>query len=116
MATKLSPDRQDQQFNNNRTVPRPRYRHAETVNAATGGWVLIPAGIGDLLVSVDPAAGTGRVEYTQDDVEAVEAGTAEAAPWDAGDVSQYTHAIMANAVTAIRCVAAGGATTFKVTA
>ncbi|ADP97733.1 hypothetical protein HP15_1969 [Marinobacter adhaerens HP15] len=33
-----------------------------------------------------------------------------------GDVNSYTDLLMVNAVTAIRCVASGGSTEFKVTA
>ncbi len=116
MPNTLSPDQDDQQFLHNRTVPRQRFNHSETVNDATGQWLILPAGVGDLLVSVAPAAGTARVEYTQDDVQAVEAGTAVGKPWAEGDVNGYTDSLMVNAVTAIRCVAAGGAAEFKVTA
>lgn len=116
MTNTLSPDLDDQQFQQNRTIPRQRFNHKETVTSATGEWLFLPAGVGDVLVSVAPAAGTARVEYTQDDVAAVEAGTAVGKPWSEGDVSGYTDSLMVNAVTAIRCVAAGGSTEFKVTA
>lgn len=116
MPNKLSPDLDDQQFQQNRTIPRQRFNHKETVTSTTGEWLYLPAGVGDVLVSVAPASGTARVEYTQDDVAAVEAGSAEGKPWSEGDVSGYTDSLMVNAVTAIRCVAAGGSTEFKVTA
>ena len=116
MTNTLSPDQDDQQYLQNRTVPRQRFNHNETVNDSTGQWLILPAGVGDLFVSVTPAAGTARVEYTQDDLEAVEADTAVGKAWSEGDVSGYTDSLMVNAVTAIRCVAAGGSTEFKVTA
>ena len=116
MANVLSPDRGDQQFNQNRTVPRQRLRHSEIVTSGNGEWLLIPAGVGDLLVSITPSGGTARVEYTQDSFQAVEDDTAIGKPWSEGDVAGYTDVIMANAVTAIRCVASGGSAEFTVTA
>lgn len=116
MAKTLSPDLQDQQFSNNRAVHRQRFLHNETVDTATGEWLFLPPGIDHVLVSVDPADGNARVEYTQDDVAAVLNETAVGKPWAEGDVSGYTDSLMVNAVTAIRCVATGGAAEFKVTA
>lgn len=110
----LSPDQNDQQFLNNRTVPRQRFRFDDVVTG-TGDWLLLPAGIGDLLVSVDPSSGTARVEYTQDSLADVEAGNAVGKPWDSLDVDEYTDSVMHNSVTAIRAVASVEAT-FKVTA
>lgn len=114
MANTLSPDRDDQQFSNNRTIPRQRFRHSASVNG-TGEWLFLPAGIGELLVSVEPASGTARVEYTQDSVQAVRTGTALGKAWVEGDVGAYADSLMVNAVTAIRCVSTD-ATDFKVTA
>ena len=116
MPNTLSPDREDLQYLQNRTVPRQRFNHSESVNDATGEWLILPAGVGDVLVSIAPAAGSARVEYTQDDLAAVKDGSAEGKPWSVGDVNSYTDLLMGNAVTAIRCVAAGGSTEFKVTA
>lgn len=110
----LQPDIQDQQFNDNRTVPRQRFNHKADVTG-TGQWLVLPAGIGEVLASVAPASGTARVEYTQDPISAIDAGTAVGKPWTAGEVSAYADSIMTNAVTAIRCVATATAE-FKVTA
>lgn len=110
----LSPDQDDKQFLNNRTVPRQRFQFEEQVTG-TGDWLVVPAGIGDLLVSVDPSSGTARIEYTQDPLAAVDAGTAEGKSWDSLDVGEYTANVMSNSVTAIRAVASVGAV-FKVTA
>ena len=104
MAITLSPDTTDTEFQENAEA-RQRYRHTETVNAATGEWVILPASFEELLVSVEPASGTARVEYTQGSVSEVNAGTADAKPWDDGDVSAYAASAMSNTVTAIRCVA-----------
>jgi|GEM_PF-2163507 len=114
MADTLTPDRDDQQFSNNRTIPRQRFNHSASVNG-TGEWLFLPAGIGELLVSVEPTSGTARVEYTQDSVAKVRAGTAIGKAWVEGDVAAYTDSLMVNAVTAIRCVSTA-ATDFKVTA
>ncbi|MDX1816103.1 MAG: hypothetical protein R3180_00180 [Marinobacter sp.] len=115
MTTSLSPDIDDQLFNENRTIPRQRFNYSANLNAETGEWVIIPAGIGNLLVSVDPAAGSARIEYTQSDLAAVKAGTAVAKPWAAADVSTYTDKIMVNAITAVRAVCTA-ACTMRVTA
>lgn len=107
MANILVPDITDVLFQENADA-KQGYRHSETVNAETGEWLLIPAGIGDILVSVEPASGTARVEYTQASVSEVEANTATGKPWSEADVSGYTASIMSNTVTAIRCVATAG--------
>lgn len=104
MPNTLSPDATDTLFQENADA-KQRYRHAETINATTGEWLLLPAGIGEILASVVPASGTARVEYTQASAAEVEAGTATGKPWDDADVSAYTAALMSNTVTAIRCVA-----------
>lgn len=114
MANTLSPDRGDQQFSSNRTIPRQRFQHSENVDGV-GEWLFLPSGIGELLLSVDPASGTARIEYTQDSVSEVESGTAAGKAWTEGDVSVYADSIMANAVTAVRCVSTGP-TAFRVTA
>ena len=113
-ANTLSPDAGDKGFQDNAEV-RQRYRHDETVDTATGDWLILPAGIGELLASVTPAAGTARVEYTQASITEVEAGTATGVAWDSGDVSSYTASVMSNSVTAIRCVASASCQ-FTVTA
>lgn len=115
MANVLSPDLDDQQFLGNSAIQRQRFVHHETVTG-DGDWLLLPPGVGDVLVSVTPAGDTARVEFTQDGVAAVNAGTAVGKPWSEGDVSEYTDSVMVNAVTAIRCVASGGSAEFKVTA
>ncbi|HIO30734.1 hypothetical protein [Marinobacter salarius] len=114
MATTLSPDTTDLMFQENANA-RQRYRHAETINAQTGEWVILPAGVEEIMVSVAPASGTARVEYTQGTVADAEAGTATQRAWDAGDVSVYTASVMSNTVTAIRCVASASCA-FVVTA
>lgn len=110
----LSPDQDDQQFSKNRTIPRQRFQFDAEVSG-TGNWLALPAGIGDLLVSVEPTSGTARIEYTQDPLADVDAGTAVGKPWDSLDVSEYTASVLHNSVTAIRAVASASAT-FKVTA
>ena len=114
MANTLSPDSDDQQFSTDITIPRQRFLWNESVNGV-GEWLLVPAGIGDLLLSVEPASGTARVEYTQDNVAAVLAGSAVGKGWPEGDVAAYSDSVIANAVTAVRCVSTA-ATTFKVSA
>ncbi|WP_339799648.1 hypothetical protein [uncultured Marinobacter sp.] len=110
----LSPDTGDQQFNQNRTIPRQRFNHSASV-AGEGKWLILPPGIGEFLVSVEPSSGTARVEYTQDSVEEVTGGTAVGHGWAEGDVTEYADSLMVNAVTAIRCVSTVSAG-FKVTA
>lgn len=110
----LSPDTGDQQFNQNRTIPRQRFNFSASVTG-DGKPLIIPPGIGEVLVSVEPDSGTARVEYTQDTVVTIVAGDAEWHPWDEGDVSEYAASLMVNAVSAIRCVASVAAA-FKVTA
>ena len=46
MTNTLAPDQDDQQYLQNRTVPRQRFNHNEAVNDATGQWLILPAGVG----------------------------------------------------------------------
>lgn len=64
MAIKLSPDITDNTFKTDATA-RQRYHHAETINAETGLWVILSAGVEEIMVSVAPVSGTARVQYTQ---------------------------------------------------
>ena len=114
MAETLSIDLNDQQFSLDSTIPRQRFVHSSTVNG-TGDWLLLPAGVGDMLLSVDPASGTARVEYTQDSFQSIADNSAVGRGWIEGDVSAYADAVMANTVTAVRCVSSGP-TDFKVSA
>lgn len=112
-ANTLNPDIGDKQHLENQAIHRQRFNHKEVVNG-TGDWVLIPAGPEELMVSVEPSSGTARIEFTQDSVSEVEAGTAVGKPWPDGDVTAYAHSVMANAVTAVRCVSTAD-TDFRVT-
>lgn len=106
MANNLTPDQGDKQYLGNRTIPRQRFNHSESLDAETSDWLLLPAGVGDVMVGVAPASGTARVEFTQAPVADIEAGTVTTGtPWPAGDVGAVTQKLMVNAVTAIRCVA-----------
>lgn len=108
MANNLVPDLSDRQYLGNRTIPRQRFRHQESLNAATSDWLILPAGIGDLMVSLAPTSGTARVEFTQAPIADIEAGTVNTGTqWPDGDVSSATQKLMVNAVSAIRCVASG---------
>lgn len=108
MANNLVPDVSDRQYLGNRTIPRQRFSHQESLNAATSDWLILPAGIGDLMVSLAPASGTARVEFTQAPIADIEAGTVNTGTqWPDGDVSSATQKLMVNAVSAIRCVASG---------
>ena len=109
----LSPDVSDKHFQENADA-RQHYRHTETVSG-TGDWLFLPAGLGDVFVSVVPASGTARVEYTQSPFSDLEGGSPVARPWDAGDVSAFKGVVMTAAVTAIRCVSSASAD-FVVTA
>lgn len=111
--TTLNPDMDDKQYLDNQAIHRQRFNHKEQVDG-TGDWVLIPPGPAELAVSVEPSSGTARIEYTQDPIADVEAGTASGKVWPDGDVAGYTSSVMANAVTAVRCVSTG-ATDFRVT-
>lgn len=109
MANRLNPDQADQQFLANRTVPRQRFRHKESLNAETSEWLILPAGIGDLMVSVAPSAGNARIEFTQAPLSEIEAGSVSSGTaWPDGDVTEATQKLMVNAVSAIRCVASAG--------
>lgn len=106
MAIQFSPDKGDKQYLGNRTIPRQRFRHQESLNAETSGWLILPAGIGDLMVSLAPTSGTARVEFTQAPIADIEAGTVNTgSAWPDGDVNSSTQKLMVNAVSAIRCVA-----------
>lgn len=108
MANEFSPDQGDKQYLGNRTIPRQRFRHQESLNAATSDWLILPAGIGDLMVSLAPTSGTARVEFTQAPIADIEAGTVNTGTqWPDGDVGSATQKLMVNAVSAIRCVASG---------
>ncbi|WP_375191808.1 hypothetical protein [Marinobacter sp.] len=109
----LSPDTSDQLFKDNAHA-RQHYLHSETVNG-TGEWLIIPAGLEEVFVSVEPSAGSARVEYTQAPVSDLDAGSPAAKPWDHGDVTAYKGSVMPAVVTAIRCFSTAP-TTFKVTA
>lgn len=102
----LTADQTDETFETNADA-KQHYFHSETVNAATGDWLIIPSGIGDVCLSVAPSSGSARVEWTQATVEDLETGSPQARPWDAGDVSAFTSAVMASVVTAVRCVSTG---------
>ncbi|SFM71613.1 hypothetical protein [Marinobacter pelagius] len=112
-AKYLAPDVGDRQFLDNNAIARQRFNHKETVNG-TSDWIVIPPGPDEFTVSVDPSAGTARVEYTQDTIQEAEAGTATSQPWPDGDVSTYADGVMANSVTAVRCVSTAD-TNFRVT-
>ncbi|WP_396623073.1 hypothetical protein [Marinobacter sp. W-8] len=106
MAIPFSPDLGDKQHLGNRTIPRQRFRHDQALNAESSDWLILPAGIGDLMVTVVPSAGDARIEFTQAPIEDIEAGTViTGTPWPDGDVTVATQKLMANAVSAIRCVA-----------
>lgn len=109
----LSPDSSDKHFQEN-TDARQHYRHAETVSGESE-WLFIPAGLGDVFVSVEPSAGTARIEYTLAPFSELESGNPVSRPWDAGEVSAFRGLVMSAAVTAIRCVATDSAD-FVVTA
>lgn len=108
MAIPFSPDPGDKQYLGNRTIPRQRFRHDQALNAESSDWLVLPAGIGDLMVTVVPSAGNARIEFTQAPIEDIEAGTViTGTPWPDGNVNVATQKLMANAVSAIRCVASG---------
>lgn len=109
----LAPDLADKQFLDISAISRQRFNHKESVTG-TSDWVVIPPGPDEFTVSVDPSSGTARIEYTQDPITDAEAGTAVAKPWPDGDVSAYADGVMANSVTAVRCVSTA-ATDFRVT-
>jgi len=109
----LSADQSDKAFQDNAHF-RQHYNHAETVDG-TGDWLILPAGLAEVFVSVEPSAGTARVEYTQAPVSELDSGSPVAKPWDAGDVSAFKGAVMPAVVTAIRCFSTDP-TAFKVTA
>lgn len=109
----LSPDDSDKLFRDNAHA-RQHYNHSETVNG-TGDWLVLPAGLEEVFVSVEPSSGSARVEYTQAPVSELESGSPVAKPWDAGDVNAYKGAVMPAVVTAIRCFSTAS-TAFKVTA
>ena len=107
-------DTTDQQYQVNRDAQRQRYMLEETVSN-TGDWLIIPAGIGDICITVVPTA-SAMVEFTQSPVSSVLSGTASAKVWEPGEVTAETTKTMLNAVTAIRLVAIGGAASWSVTA
>jgi len=107
-AQYIQPDTTDHQYRTDAAVTRQRYRYAAQV-AGTGDWILLPPGLGDVIVSVDPGPGTARVEYTLASVADVESGMATARNWQEGDVSGYTDSILKCAFTAVRCVSTDAA-------
>ena len=62
-----------------------------------------------LSVAVFPQGGTARVEYTLDDRQAVDGGSALWVPWQEGDVTQATANAIEGPVTALRMVSSAAA-------
>jgi hypothetical protein len=111
----VKPDSTDKVYLKGRGATRQRYRHRETASQPTE-WLVVPPGLGDPLLRLElGTASSARIEYTQDDMAAVIAGTAQGTPWALGNVTEATARVMENNVTAIRMVPLGGTATFTVT-
>ena len=101
--------------------PRTRQRTFSGTVAAGGTSepVVLARELLPATVAVHPAAGaTGRIEYTLAPRADVEAGAATVKwlPWPAGDTTIPAADVIEGPVTALRCVAIGGAVEWEVQA
>ena len=86
----------------------PWFAEQTLAGVGAGDWYIVPRTAQSILVAITPVvAGEGKIQYTLDSAEAIGAGTATAADWDAGQVASYTDDVF-YPVAAIRLYCASG--------
>ena len=94
----------------------PQLFYKEEIASGNGETVLVKPnakGAYSMSVAIEAGAGTGKVQYTLDTEEIIEAGTEVWYDWDIGDATGNAVDAFVSPVSAVRGVSISGAVVFK---